>query len=144
MAAKNHNDPPGRRPQTSASSDPAELPPNLTNPLDHEIWTDPPGKRIPVTQLSSHRGAEHCERHSAHFQTMGNGQDTKLHARAPPPLPGGRPAPPPAGTHDTGHRFKHRQPWLTHPKTKAYIRTTDRAEGRAETRPQAKTGTTCT
>ncbi|MER6277085.1 hypothetical protein ABT202_12355 [Streptomyces sp900105245] len=79
---------------------------------------------------------------------MGNGQDTKLYARDPAhhfqagtqpsrPLPQQRP--PTRGNHDTGHRSTHRQPWLTHTKTKAYNRTTDRVEAR----PQAKTGTTC-
>ncbi|ROP55991.1 hypothetical protein [Streptomyces sp. PanSC9] len=135
VAAKNQKDPPGRGPQTSASCDPAELPPSLTNPLDHEIWTDPSGERRPVTQISNHRGAEHCERHSAHFPAVSSGKNTRLHARDPAhhfqagtqlSAPYHNDVHPPAGAHDTGHRSKHRQPWHTHAKTKAYNRNRQR------------------
>ncbi|MFF9158583.1 hypothetical protein ACF1AB_40900 [Streptomyces sp. NPDC014846] len=148
VAAKNQKDRPGRGPQPSASCDPAELPPSLTNPLDYEIWTDPSGERVPVTQVSSHRGAEHCDWQSAHFPAVGSGQDARPHVRDPEHhfQVGAQLSAPyhsdvhlPAGTHDTGYRFKHWQLWLTHPETKAYIRTADRVEAR----PQAKTGITC-
>ena len=100
--------------------------------------------------------APHIERPQRHAtadgHTLGSGQDARLHVRDPAYLfqagaqlsaPYHSNVHPPAGTHDTGHRFKRRQLWLTHPKTKAYSRTTDRAEGRVEARPQAKTGITC-
>lgn len=148
VVAKNQKDRPGWGPQSSASCDPAELPPSFTDSLDYEIWTDRSGERIPVTEVSSHRGAEHCDWHSAHFLAVGNGKDARLYVRDPEHLfqVGAQLSAPydsdvhlPAEAHDTGYRFKHWRLWLTHAKTKAYVHTADRVEAW----PQAENGIAC-
>lgn len=130
VVAKDQKDRPGWGPETSASCDPAELPASFTQ--GWEIWTDRAGRRVPVSQLTSSPGPDHCGWQSAHFLDLHG----VTYARDPEGVLGARllTAPYrarvrlPAGAHDTGYHYRGWRLWLTDDEATAYVRTPDGAE----------------
>jgi hypothetical protein len=55
-----------------AQCDPAELPEAFTDHLDLQVWTDAAGARVPVTQVVSFPGAEHCDWQDITFLRLGD------------------------------------------------------------------------
>ncbi|WP_367319112.1 hypothetical protein [Streptomyces sp. HUAS ZL42] len=136
VVAKDQKNRPGWGPETNASCDPAELPADLTDSKEYEIWTDRNGNRVPTTTLVSHAGAEHCDWQSAHFLGTGRGKDHRQYVRDPDGvLESGMLTAPydgdvrmPADAHDTGYRLDDWQLWLTDDRSTAYVRTPDGVE----------------
>jgi hypothetical protein len=58
-----------------AQCDPAELPASVTEPLGIEVWEDSSGARVPVTQIRSFAGAEHCDWQDITFLILGQDED---------------------------------------------------------------------
>ncbi|MFF4345822.1 hypothetical protein [Streptomyces sp. NPDC001530] len=136
VVAKDQPHRPGWGPETSASCDPAELPPSFTDSKSLEIWTDRSGHRVPTTEVSSSVGPEHCDWDSAHFLALGTGKEARQYARDPRGVLGRElltaeydgDVRMPAGARDTGYRFNDWELWLTSDRAKAYIRTSDGVE----------------
>lgn len=148
VVAKDRKNRPGWGPETSASCDPAELPAGVSESWGFEIWTDRTGRRVPVTEVNSSAGAEHCDWQSAHFLELGRGKGDPVYIRDPDGLfeagtqlsaPYDRDVAMPADAHDTGYRHDDWQLWLTDDKSKAYVRTADGVEAW----PRAKQGLAC-
>ncbi|MGZ0235414.1 hypothetical protein [Streptomyces sp. CPS1] len=129
VVAKDQPHRPGWGPETSASCDPAELPPSFTATTGREIWTGRDGRRVPVTTLESASGPEHCGWESAHFLDMGR----RNYVRDPKGVladAGLLTAPYrsrvghlPADAYDTGYRYHDWRLWLTPDRATAYVRT---------------------
>ncbi|MEW2398849.1 hypothetical protein [Streptomyces sp. NPDC046862] len=149
IVAKDQRNAPGWGPETSASCDPAELPASFTDSQWYEIWTDEKGDRVPITEVTTSEGPEHCDWQKAHFlQTgPGGGADDRLYVRDPD-----RVLPRqmltsaydgdvtmPRGARDTGYRLHDWELWFTGDKSKAYVRTADGVEAW----PAVKEGTGC-
>ncbi|MFI5683352.1 hypothetical protein [Streptomyces sp. NPDC051636] len=137
VVAKDRKNRPGWGPETSASCDPAELPARVTDSWEFEIWTDRTGKRVPVTQVNSSAGAEHCDWQSAHFLELGREAGDPMYVRDPEGLfdagtllsaPYDGDVRMPADAHDTGYRYHDWQLWLTKDKSTAYVRTSHGVE----------------
>ncbi|MFF1630823.1 hypothetical protein ACFVXA_22595 [Streptomyces sp. NPDC058246] len=147
VVAKDRPHRPGWGPETSASCDPAELPASFTDSTWYEIWTDRNGHRAPVTRVHSSAGDAHCGWQSAHFLSMGRGENRKLYARDPGGVLGGSmltsayesDALMPVGARDTGYRFQDWDLWLTPDESKAYVRTPHGVEAW----PEVKDGLGC-
>lgn len=147
VVAKDQPRRPGWGPETSASCDPAELPPSFTDNEPYEIWTDQDGDRVPVSKVSSSAGSAHCDWQKAHILELDSDTDRRLYARDPsgvlPPemltshydgdvtLPGSARA--------TGYRLDDWELWLAADASKAYVRT---PEG-VEAWPAVKKGMAC-
>lgn len=58
-----------------AQCDPAELPASVTEALGIEVWEDPLGARVPVTEIRSFKGAEHCDWQDITFLILGQAED---------------------------------------------------------------------
>lgn len=54
-----------------AHCDPAELPADFTDDLDLEVWTDSAGSRVPVSEVISFQGSEHCDWQDITFVRLG-------------------------------------------------------------------------
>ncbi|MGW0821376.1 hypothetical protein [Streptomyces sp. NPDC002845] len=147
IVAKDQQNRPGWGPETSASCDPAELPASYTDSLPDEIWTDENGDRVPATEVSSSRGAAHCDWQKAHFLELGRDADRRLYARDPDRvLPDmmltsayDGDVPMPKGARDTGYRLNDWELWRTDDASKVYVRTS----GGVEAWPAVKKGMAC-
>ncbi|MFE0515122.1 hypothetical protein [Streptomyces sp. NPDC058964] len=148
VVAKDQKDRPGWGPETNASCDPAELPASFTDSQDYEIWTDRNGGRVPLTEISSYAGAEHCDWQQAHFLDLGRGEDRRTYARDPDDVldadvmlttPYRGDVRMPADAHDTGYHYHDWRLWLTDDKSTAYVRT----PGGVEAWPLTKSGPAC-
>jgi hypothetical protein len=121
-----------------AQCDPAEFPADFTDHLDLRVWTDAAGDRVPVTQIISFQGAEHCDWQDITFLRLGEDpagvnrdrveeylRDT--HGKLAEHLNGefsdhGRL---PGGARDTGWRHDGRELWLVPDKSAAYLVSVD-------------------
>jgi hypothetical protein len=129
VVAEDREHRPGWGPETTAACDPSELPASATP--GYETWTDRAGHRLPVAEISSAAGPEHCGRQRAHFLTLGRDEDARTYARDPHGVldPGLLTAPYRAGVRlpstawDTGRRYGEQELWLTADPTTAYVRT---------------------
>lgn len=137
IVAKGGEGRPGWGPESSAQCDPAELPESYTDSGPYEIWTDERGRRVPVTEVHSGEGAEHCDWQKAHVLSTGWGKEGRLFARDPEGvLPPGSltarydgSARLPGDARDTGYRYGDWELWLSDATpTKAYVRTPDGVE----------------
>ncbi|MER6676632.1 hypothetical protein [Streptomyces sp. NPDC000983] len=137
IVAEDGRNRPGWGAETSASCDPAELPESFTDGQWYEIWTGRDGRRVPITEVHSSVGPEHCDWQSAHFLSTGDGEDGRLYARDPSDvLPPGSLSMPydgdarlPADARDTGFRYEGRELWLVDDDpSRVYIRTADGVE----------------
>ncbi|MFF3501278.1 hypothetical protein [Streptomyces sp. NPDC003247] len=136
VVAEDRKGRPGWGPETSASCDPAELPAAFTDSREYEVWTDADGGRVPVSTLSSHAGADHCDWQSAHFLVLGRGEDSRQYVRDPEGvLDAGLLSAPydgdarlPGDAHDTGYRHRGRELWLRDDPSAVYVRTPDGVE----------------
>ncbi|WP_284436084.1 hypothetical protein [Streptomyces sp. TUS-ST3] len=132
VVAKDQKGRPGWGPETSASCDPSELPADWTDSHGYEIWTDRTGGRVPVTEVSSRAGDDHCGWQNVHFLDLGG----RRYARDPEGLlaPGMLGAAYdgsvtlPANARDTGYRYQDQELWLTGDRGTAYLRTPDGVE----------------
>jgi len=144
VVAKDGKHRPGWGPETSASCDPAELPASYTDSLEVEIWTDRDGHRVPVTEVSSSVGPEHCDWQSVHFLDIGHEPPRKMYARDPKGVLGtdvltsayDGDVRMPADAKDTGYRLDDWELWFTADKSKAYVRTPDGVEAWPATKEQ--------
>ncbi|WP_371554611.1 hypothetical protein OG416_03705 [Streptomyces longwoodensis] len=129
VVAEDQEHRPGWGPETTAACDPSELPASATP--GYEIWTDRAGRRLPVTEISSAAGPEHCGWQRAHFLTLGRYEDARTYVRDSDGVlgPDMLTAPYRAGVHlpptarDTGRRYGEQELWLTADPTTAYVRT---------------------
>ncbi|WP_405895855.1 hypothetical protein OG272_44015 [Streptomyces sp. NBC_00104] len=139
IVAKDREGSPGWGPETSASCDPAELPASFTDSRAYEIWTDRDGDRVPITEVHTSVGSEHCDWQKAHFLSRGGDADGKgrLYGRDPEGvLPDGMltsaydgDVPMPVHARDTGYRHEDRALWLVErDPSKVYVRTPDGVE----------------
>jgi hypothetical protein len=55
--------------------DPAELPASVTEALGIGVWEDPSGARVPVTEIQSFPGPEHCGWQDITFLILGQAED---------------------------------------------------------------------
>lgn len=147
VVAKDRPDSPGWGPETSAWCDPAELPAEFTDDQPYEVWTDRDGKRVPLNEVSSSAGAEHCDWQRAHFLSVGRDAEGKLYARDPHRvLPTGMLTAPyraevtmPGDARNTGYRLGDRELWLAADRSTAYVRTS----GGVEAWPAVREGMGC-
>ncbi|MFI2433399.1 hypothetical protein [Streptomyces sp. NPDC018693] len=136
VVAKDQRDRPGWGPETSASCDPAELPEGVGDDEWYEIWTDSDGRRLPVAEIHTSTGPEHCNWQSARFLDLGRHPDRRTYVRDPHGVlardmlttPYDGDARLPADARDTGYRHQDWQLWLTDDPTTAYVRTPDGVE----------------
>ncbi|MEU5538174.1 hypothetical protein [Streptomyces sp. NPDC020362] len=144
VVAKDQPNRPGWGPETSASCDPAELPPAFAAAQGWEVWTDGGGRRVPVSRLSSSAGPRHCGWQSARFLDL----DGRTYVRDPEGVlgreglleaPYRKDVGMPADAHDTGYRHRGLQLWLTEDQGTAYVRTS----AAVEAWPRAKHGAGC-
>lgn len=129
-----------------AQCDPAEFPQSVTEALDIGVWQDDSGARLPVAQIQSYHGAEHCGWEDITFLRLGAPGEGTVYVRdvfgdfkdflktsydASASLP-------PDAT-DTGWRLAGRQLWLTPEDDAAYLTklddATDVEQWPAEARP---------
>lgn len=68
---RDYNDEQGWGIETWASCDPAELPANVTDSLGIQVWEDAAGARVPVSDVRSFQGAEHCDWEDITFLEVG-------------------------------------------------------------------------
>ncbi|MFI1016050.1 hypothetical protein [Streptomyces sp. NPDC020965] len=136
IVARNRADRPGWGPETSAWCDPAEMPVGFAESKSYEVWTDRDGERVPVGELSSRAGPEHCDWQEAHFLEAGAEPDRRMYARDPD---GVLPSEMlksrydgnvtmPGDALNTGYRLKHWELSLAADGSNAYIRTPDGVE----------------
>lgn len=64
-----------------AACDPAELPEDVTEALDIGVWEDATGARVPVDQIRSFQGAEHCDWQNITFLDLNSGRSTDQYVR---------------------------------------------------------------
>ena len=111
-----------------AQCDPSELPASVTDALDIGVWTDTSGARVPVTTVTSYRGAEHCDWQDMTFIELPDGKDKKWYVRDPrgelrdfvlSAYDGSAELPKDAT--DTGLRHDGRQLWVVPAKDAAYL-----------------------
>ncbi|WP_190232822.1 hypothetical protein [Streptomyces avicenniae] len=143
IVAEDGQDRPGWGPETSAACDPAELPDPWTDDQWYEVWTDADGDRVPIAEVNSSEGSEHCGWQRADFIEMGRDPDRSLYARDPQGvLPGEMLTAPydgdvemPADARHTGYRLGDRELSLAADGATAYVRTPDGVEAWPLVRP---------
>lgn len=64
-----------------AQCDPAELPATVTEALGIQVWQDESGARVPVTDIRSFQGAEHCDWQDITFLEVGPEQQADEYVR---------------------------------------------------------------
>ncbi len=102
-----------------AQCDPAELPASVTEALGIGVWEDASGARVPVTEIVSFQGAEHCDWQDITFLRLGPEDDAEQYVRDTSgkltdflrTTYDGSAELPPSAT-DTGFRRNGRQLWL--------------------------------
>ena len=117
--------------ETWAMCDPAELPARITEDRNIGVWTDDAGHRIPVADVQSFQGAEHCDWQDITFLSLdGDARhvDTTVFVRDPSgelaSLLDGRfqaHVGLPADATDTGWRRDGRELWLGRDSSAAYL-----------------------
>jgi hypothetical protein len=103
-----------------AQCDPSELPPAVTEALGIEVWEDAAGARVPVSEVRSFAGPEHCDWQDITFLEVGSPQRSHQYVRdADGELADwlmttfSAQASLPDGATDTGYRRAGRQLWTT-------------------------------
>lgn len=111
-----------------ASCDPSELPEEVTDELGIGVWVDEDGGRVPVTQVRSFDGPEHCDWQDVVFLQVGPERDAGQYLRDPAgtlaEVTEGRWAEGvalPRSAEDTGWRREGRQLWLVPDRSAAYL-----------------------
>lgn len=111
-----------------AQCDPSELPDSVTDGLNIGVWTDSSNARVPVTTVTSYRGAEHCDWQDMTFIELFEGKDKTWYVRDPrgelrdfvrSTYDGSAELPEDAT--DTGLRHEGRQLWVVPAKDAAYL-----------------------
>jgi hypothetical protein len=117
-----------------AQCDPAELPAGFTDDLGIGVWSDATGARVPVTEVLSFQGAEHCDWQDITFLRLGEDprgvhrdqveeylRDT--HGELARSLTGsfGAHAELPGDARDTGWQRDGRELWLVPDRSAAYL-----------------------
>jgi hypothetical protein len=130
--------------ETWAQCDPSELPADVTDALDIQVWRGTDGARVPVTTIQSFQGAEHCDWQDITFLMLGHGRDAVEYVRdttgtlsrslvttyaADTPLP--------ESATDAGFSRDGRRLWLAADGDAAYL-VADQGAGHAERWPAAK------
>jgi hypothetical protein len=138
VVAKDRPDSPGWGPETSASCDPAELPSGFAEELGYDVWSDEDRERVPISEVYSMAGPEHCGWQDARFLHVGGEADGVSYARDPEGVlepdtlsaPLDREATLPDNARDTGYRLADRdwELWLAADESTAYVRTSEGVE----------------
>lgn len=118
-SVRDYDDDEGWGVEAWAQCDPAELPAEVTEALDLEVWEDESGARVPVTKVRSFPGAEHCDWEDITFLHLGPERDPDEYLRDPTGelaellrTTYDASAALPDGATDTGFRRDGRQLWL--------------------------------
>ncbi|WP_375426750.1 hypothetical protein [uncultured Friedmanniella sp.] len=116
-----------------ARCDWAELPPALAEAQGLAVWTDPSGRRLPTSQVSSSRGPEHCGWQDMVFLSLNGGDlnDGESYVEHPDPelypdyfaVPYAAAGVLPAKTRDTRYERDGRHVWLAPDHSRAYVGT---------------------
>lgn len=135
--------------ETWAQCDPSEFPASVTDALGIEVWRDASGKRVPVTEVQSGPGPEHCDWQDITFLTLDteNGErqylrDTTGELRDLLATTFDASATLPKQATDTGFRRDGRRLWL-HPKGSAAYLVEKTNPNNVERWPAAKEHVTC-
>ena len=108
-----------------AQCDPSEFPTSVTDSFDEDIWEDTTGKRVPVTTVTSFKGAEHCGWQDITFVIHADGTEYLRDVRGLlnkfllTTYDGSADLPKDAT--DTGLRHDDRQLWIVPAKDAAYL-----------------------
>ena len=129
---RDYNDDEGWGVESWAQCDPAELPGRVTDALGIGVWEDASGNRVPVTDVHSFSGPEHCDWQDITFLVVGPEEKADQYLRdttgalaellrtayaADATLP--------ADATDTGLRRNGRQLWLDADGRAAYLVSVD-------------------
>jgi hypothetical protein len=113
--------------QVWARCDLVELPDGVRERLGIEVWTDRQGGRVPVEEVSSFPGPEHCDWQDATFLSVGSGAQAQQYLRNPGDLAPylrttwSAGAELPADATDSGYRLRGRELWLVPTGEAAYL-----------------------
>lgn len=78
---RDYNDDEGWGVESWAQCDPAELPAGVTDALGIVVWENASGKRVPVAEVQSFQGAEHCDWQGITFLNLGPEDDADQYVR---------------------------------------------------------------
>jgi len=78
---RDYNDDEGWGVESWAQCDPAELPARVTEELGIGVWEDASGRRLPVTEVRSFQGPEHCGWQDITFLMLGPQGDADQYVR---------------------------------------------------------------
>ena len=113
-----------------AVCDPAEWPPERSDEIGIEVWSNADGDRVPTSLIHSERGPEHCDWQEMTFLFLGsNGEDGEFYGSPPGDLQQflatryAAHAELPTDARDTGYQRDGRALWVT--PAAAYLVTTD-------------------
>lgn len=146
---RDYNDAKGWGVEAWAQCDPAELPTDVTEALGIQVWQDQIGARVPVTQVWSFQGPEHCGWQDITFLVLGAERDAGQYVRDT----AGEladflrttyddDAKLPKGATDTGFRRDGRELWLG-PRSKAAYLVSAKNPQDVERWPAAKDSIGC-
>ena len=127
-----------------AQCDPSELPSDQTDDLNIGVWEDESGRRVPITQIHSFKGAEHCSWEHITFLALGHERKADWYVKDS----SGKlnellhttfssDAELPADATDTGFRRDGRQLWIGRAEHAAYLVSLDDPDD-VQRWPQAK------
>ena len=79
---KDYNDETGWGMESWAQCDPAELPADVAEKLGFEVWEDASGARVPIAEVRSSPGPEHCDWQDITFLSLGpDDEDVQTYLR---------------------------------------------------------------
>jgi len=103
-----------------AVCDPADWPPDKSDEIGVEVWTNADGDRVPTSLIQSFRGPEHCGWEETTFLFLGKDGEDGLFYGTPDPdfdrflrTTYAAHAEPPGDAADTGYRRDGRELWVT-------------------------------
>ena len=125
---RDFNDDEGWGIEAWAECDPSELPARVTDDLGLGVWEDLSGRRVPVTDVQSFRGSEHCDWQDVTFLWLGSGRQKREFLRETDGeladflhMAYDAAATLPSDATDTGLRRDGRQLWLAADRRAAYL-----------------------